>query len=147
MSNFRINISPDDSEVRQALQGLVDAGNDMEPLFASIGEYLVPVHEERWENSTDKNGVVWEGLFPETWAKKKNKHRMLYEEGDLLRGPIYQASADGLDFGISDWKAPIHHFGVEENNLPARELLGINQADELEILELMSEYIQDTWES
>lgn len=143
MSDFTVNVEYDDIAIRSALNNLVDAATDLEPVFASIGEYLIPVHEERWEQGVNSMGFAWAELTDET-RKRKKTSRILFEEGDLLRGPVYFATHDQLEFGITDHKASWHHFGVTENNLPARELLGINETDETEILAIMSDYLLDS---
>lgn len=143
MSSFRINITQDDAQLNAAFERLIRSANDLQPLFASIGEYLIPEHEQRWEQGVDSEGQPWPDLAAKTWAKKRTS-KILYEEGDLLRGAVYQANAQSLDFGITDFKAPFHHFGTRRG-IPARELLGINAADEQEIMDLMSDYIAQTW--
>ena len=141
MSTLTLDVKYDDSAVQKALARVLRATGNARPLMQDIGEYLTPVHEDRWERETDPDGRPWAPLKPETLKRKKTT-RILYEEGDLLRGAIYNASATQLEFGLNDWKAAFHQFGTSRG-LPAREMLGLDADDEQEILDIIADYLAD----
>ncbi|HHJ12299.1 MAG TPA: phage virion morphogenesis protein, partial [Chromatiales bacterium] len=120
MSKLTMDVQIDDRAIRRALRRLQRQTRQMKPVFASIGEELIPSHEKRWAQGVAADGTPWTPLKPAT-RKRKRTDRMLFEEGDLLRGPVYRATPHALEFGISDFKAPFHQFGTARG-LPARPL-------------------------
>ena len=130
-----MDVQIDDRAIRRALQRLQRQTRQMRPVFASIGEELIPSHEKRWAEGVDAQGKPWTPLKPAT-LKRKRTNRMLFEEGDLLRGPVYRASNQVLAFGISDFKAPFHQFGTTRG-LPARPLLGLSKQDQQGIIDII----------
>lgn len=139
----QITIRLDDRKLSAGLQRLQKAGANLTPVLRDIGEYLIPAHERRWEDAREPDGTPWQPLKPDTIKrKKKNKTKILVEEGDLLRGPVYRVIGNTLHFGITDHKAPWHHFGTSRG-LPARELLGLSNDDEREALDIMADHLAD----
>jgi len=108
----QIKITLDDQAVNAALDGLEQGAKNLRPAMQDIGEHLLREHQSRWAQGVAPDGAAWKPLTPSTWANKRGS-KMLYEEGDMLRGAVYRPSNDGLVFGLSDWKAPIHHFGAK----------------------------------
>lgn len=140
--SLAVNITLDDRQLQAALKRLLRAGHNLTDLFADIGEYLMPQHERRWEQNIQPDGQRWQPLKPQTLARKRTD-KMLWEEGDLLRGPVYRPRSRSMQFGITDQKAPWHHYGTSRG-LPSRELLGLSDADETEIHDIVRDYLLDT---
>lgn len=148
MAQIAFRIDFDDRALQAAFRLLTAAAADMTDLFSEIGEYLGEVHKARWQEGIDSLGFAWAELTEATWARKKGPS-ILHETETMLQGSVYQASAHELLFGPTDHQVPghslaaIHHFGVTKNNLPAREILGLNDTDRAEIMKLVELYIME----
>ncbi|MBN4063479.1 phage virion morphogenesis protein [Cardiobacterium sp. AH-315-I02] len=143
MSDFEINVNYDDKKVQAAFDRLIKTGDDMEPVFTAIGEYLLPRHESFWDEGVAPDGTLWANLYPETWARKKHP-KILFEEPEMLTRAAFNATANSLELVIPDEKAVHHHYGTEF--MPARELLGINQIDEQKIADIIEGFIEAAWQ-
>jgi len=138
---MQIIIDYDDKDIQQAFNRLVDLGQDLEPVFDDIGQYLKQTHRYSWDNEQEPDGTPWEELLPETWAKKKNP-KMLRDSNDMLRDLITQSSSDALEFGLNTDYAVYHDFGTK--HMPARQLLGVSAEDNEEILNIIADHIKDS---
>lgn len=149
MSNFEIDVDYDDRQIQAAFQSLIQSGDDLEPVFKSIGEYLLKEHEARWEDGVSLVGFAWPELTEKTWEKKRKNNEALPLFGnpaEMLTRAAFNTTADALELVIPSDIAVHHHFGAPKNNLPARELLGISQRDEKVILDKLQDFIMDAWE-
>jgi len=142
MTAYRVDL--DDEALQAAFRRLYQAGTDLRPLWQDFGEHLELAHEERWEAGQAPGGGGWAPLKPSTWARKRG-HKPLFEEGDMLRGLVYDARATELQFGLSDEKAAWHHFGTSRG-LPARELVGLSSEDRDVLTEMAVEHLKDALE-
>lgn len=98
-------------------------------LFASqlvlkVANRIIERVREAWDQGKDALGRAWAELSPETIAKK-GFDRKLFEKGDM-RASTYANRTGPLSAaaGVADEKARLHEFGVPENNVPARPMLG-----------------------
>jgi len=134
------------AELNQLLTRLGAKLDDLSPAFDGMGEYLKRSHIDRWERSEEPDGSEWADLKPETWAKKKNP-RKLREDNIMLgvRNTTYNADTNQLVFGMTDEKAPWHHFGTQnkegETIVPQRILLGLSDADIVELNADLVDYL------
>ncbi|MYE03151.1 MAG: hypothetical protein F4Y03_18125, partial [Alphaproteobacteria bacterium] len=53
---------------------LADAGRDLTPVFADIGEYLVRTTKDRFRSQTDPSGRPWKPLS-ESYRKRKKRNK------------------------------------------------------------------------
>ncbi len=160
-----MKFTADTRAVRAAFARMRRAGLQPRPALLAIAEHLQRSHRDRWRRGIGPDGRPWAPLRPSTLSAKRGRFP-LYEEGDMLRGLVTRASGKRLVFGISDWKAPLHHFGtepytitprkkkalawpggpgprrrVDHPGLPARPLVGISASDRREIVEIIEDYL------
>ena len=156
---MRINIDLDDHAVRQAFNRLLSAGADVSPLLQDVGERLLTSTKDRFDDQKAPDGTPWAPLSAATKArKKKNKDKILIQDG-YLKGQIdYQIGGDTLLVGSSLIYASTHQFGAEKGSfgktkrgapipwgdIPARPFLGLSDDDRRDILEIVSDYIAET---
>lgn len=140
-SNF-ITVDVDDRQMRHAFEKLELAGQNMEPLFADIGEHLLESTKQRFEEQVDPDGLPWTPLKESTRErKKKNNDLILVEHGQLVDSFHARASHTEVAVGSNDIRAATLHFGDEDRNIPARNILGINYEDQNAILDLAEAYL------
>lgn len=156
----------DDAEAQQRLDSLEQRLGDLTPALRDIGEYLHIAHEQRFVDQVAPDGTPWAALSPSYQRiKPKNKNRILYLDGRLAKSFRYQIANNELSFGTNEPYAAHHHFGtrpytitpkakkalafggavvkkVNHPGLVARPFFGINSADNDEILQLLTEHLQ-----
>lgn len=166
-----INIEFDDRQVREAMKSLERAGGNLEPAFQDIGEYLLISHRERYDKEQAPDGTPWEPLADSTLRRKmlkgvsrgKGKKRKSMTTGKgtkagainaLARGKIlvessdmrdlmrYQASGTGVQFGSDRIYFATQHFGDPKRNIPAREVLGLSDQDQAEVLRIINAHLE-----
>lgn len=130
---------------RALLAQLIRKGQNLEPAFAEIGEYLLESHQERFALEVAPDGTPWEPLSPKTLRKKKDD-RILQESGTLRDSLAYQIGSRELLFGTGLEYGATHQFGREDDGIPARPFLGLatgqwNDADE--IVAILQDYLSD----
>ena len=171
-ASLNLQIAIDDRPIREALERLIEAGADLEPAFAKIGEYLDPATRERFDREQAPDGTPWEPLSDATLRRKMLKGvkrgrgqkrrrlttragntksgaiarlaqaRILVESGDLRDTLHYLATADRLKFGTDRKYGATHQFGDPERNIPARPFLGLSDADRAEIVAILREHLE-----
>ena len=147
-AGIKIDYQYQDRHVLDALDRLIQAGNDLQPVFADIGEYLLLAHDERWARQEDPDGSPWAPLSPRYAArKKKNPDLILVLDGFLRDTLAYNATASGLEFGSNRIYAATHQFGDDSRNIPARPWLGISADDETEILDILQDHLKAAFSS
>lgn len=132
----------DDNRLQGAFQRLIRLGRDLRPVWQDFGETLVHPHQSAWSAGRTPDGDPWAPLAPATWRRKRSE-RMLYEEGDMLRGLVVEATADALTWGLEDEKSPWHHFGTAR--LPARPLVGMPIDGQRNLVDLLEDHIEGAW--
>lgn len=143
MTTFRVEVGElRDERLQRAFKDLIELGRDMTPVWASFGEVLQESHAFRWGVEVGPDMDPWEALSLRT-IRRKGHDRILYKEGDLLRGLVTNPAPLQLEFGISDWKAPIHHGGTDD--IPARPLVGISPDDAAALLDILEDEIHERW--
>ncbi len=73
-----IQVKVDDSELQSAFAQLAQRMDDLQPVMASIGEYMVRATDDRFRNQQDPEGNPWASLQPDkgytkfpSWYSKK----------------------------------------------------------------------------
>ena len=155
----------DHSPALELLDKLQEKLDDLSPALGDIGEYLTNAHEERFKQQVAPDGTPWAPLSPSYQrTKAKNKNRILVLNGYMEKSYRYQVSDNELNFGTNNPNAAHHHFGtkpytikpkskkalafggvvvkkVNHPGLKARPLIGVSEADNEEILQLLSEHL------
>ncbi|MES9873144.1 MAG: phage virion morphogenesis protein [Candidatus Sedimenticola sp. 6PFRAG7] len=146
MTGAAINIGHrfDDRDVLDALNRLLMAGRDLQPVFADFGAYLEQSHTERWDDQIAPDGAPWQALDPAYQArKKKNADKILVLEGFLRDLLAYNASSNGLEFGTNRIQGASHHFGDPARGIPERPFLGLSSPDEAELAYILQQHLLD----
>ena len=141
MAGARIEYTVDDSALRAALARLAQAGADLRAPFATFGEHLDLVARERWDHQVAPDGSPWQDLKRATWRRKRT-NQILVESRDLRDTLRYVPDADELAFGTDRLYGATHQFGADERGIPARPFLGITDEDEIELTEILKDWLR-----
>lgn len=118
------------------LESYIKQGQSLEPALASIGEYLIESHQERFKLEVAPDGTPWEPLSPKTVKQKGGDDRILQDSETMRDQLAYQLGSDELSFGSNLEYAATHQFGREADGIDARPFIGLatgqwNDADEI----------------
>ena len=141
MAGSFIEITVDDTEIRQALEQLQAKLGDLTPVFRDLGEALKISHRERFSRGVGPDGQPWPELSPGYRAtKKKNKDKKLVLDG-WLRELHYQAGGTELRLGTDRLYGATHQFGDPARHIPARPFLGLDEAEQAHVLDVLAEWL------
>ena len=155
MAGVRITVDFKGAEaVSRVLRRLSEAGQNLEPALADIGETLVNSHQERWRLEQSPDGEPWAPLSEDyaEWKRRKRPNAGILVFDDLLRGQLaYVVSGDVLLVGTNRPYGARHQFGFDgpdalgrHTNTPARPWLGISNANESAILDIVCDHLADS---
>lgn len=139
MSGVSVRVSVNDAAYIQALNALVNAGQNLQGPFAEVGEYLVSETTERFATGRGPDGLPWKDV--------ERGGSPLVHRGHLRDSITYDATPDGVSVGTNMVYARIHQFGGEagrKNNrvtIEARPYLGINDTDMSEIGAIFNDHL------
>ena len=154
---MNIKIEVQDAELQQGLQALIETGLDLTPVMADIGEQLLNSTRQCFSDQVSPEGEAWSPLSHVTKArKKKNKDKILTEEGRLRRLLSVQAGKDYVEVGSTRIYAGTHQFGARRGaygatrrgtpipwgDIPARPFLGVSDGDKKTILEIIQKHLK-----
>ena len=154
---MKIKIEVQDEALQRGLQGLIETGLDLTPVMADIGEQLLNSTRQRFSDQVSPEGEAWSPLSHVTKArKKKNKDKILTEEGRLRRLLSVRAGKDYVEVGSTRVYAGTHQFGARRGaygttqrgapipwgDIPARPFLGVSDADKKTILEIIQKHLK-----
>lgn len=143
-------------EAERRLRALGEAGDDLTPAMRDIGEYLVRTTKDRFADERAPVGAPWAPLSEHTKRRKRrNAGRILTEHGNLGGQIVYQAGPSEVQAGSPLAYAGTHQFGAEAGSfgstsggrpipwgdIPAREFLGLSDADGGEIEDILGDYL------
>lgn len=138
-----INIDYDDAAVKQSLKKLLDKLGNLTPVFQDIGESLLISHRERFDRAISPDGIPWAELSPDYQKRKRrNRNKILVLDG-WLRQLHYAASDTELDLGTDRIYGATHQFGDSYRNIPARQFLGLDEAERATVLDILEEWLSD----
>ena len=140
MAGIRLEV--DDRNVAAALQNLLHATDNLQPVLNDIGEILINSTRERLEAQIEPSGQAFTPLKPQTLKRKKrNRDKVLIYRGDLFRELAYQANTESLEFGSDRIYAARQHFGDDSRNHVARPFIGLTPQDEDLALEAVKQHL------
>lgn len=127
-------------EVKAAFLKLQGTLQDLTPAFRDIGEAMLNVTRERFNNQTAPDGAPWKPLSPAyARVKKQNVAQILTLYG-RLRGTLnYQAGPKEVRIGAPLIYGATHQFG--RGAIPARPFLGLSTSDEQELLDILNDHL------
>lgn len=151
-----IKIELDNRQVIEALDRLIQAGTDMAPVFQDIGEYLVDSTKQRFASGTAPDGSPWAPLSPVTVARKGHGQPLIGESRRLSNEIFSLATAEDVAVGSPLEYAATQHYGASRGafgqtrrgspipwgNIPAREIVGLSDHDEVQVLDILSEHLE-----
>ena len=155
MAGVRITVDFEGAEaVSRALRRIAEAGQNLEPALADIGEHLVNSHQERWHLEQSPDGVPWAPLSADyaEWKRRKRPSAGILVFDDLLRGQLaYVVSGHQLQVGTNRPYGARHQFGFDgpdalgrNIDTPARPWLGVSDDDEVVIFGIIRDHITDS---
>lgn len=155
--SFRIEI--DDQVARRAFKGMEAAGRDLFPAMDAIGAALVASTQIRFERGEGPDGKAW---IPSIRVRETGG-LTLVESGRLAASITHAAARDSVEIGTNVIYAGIHQLGgdivaknapflvfnipgvgfrkVKKVTIPARPFLGVDEADETEIGNIMADHL------
>lgn len=159
MSGARIEITANDRQVQATFAQLLELGGDLTPVMEDIGGALVASTKFRFETGKGPDHVPWK----KSRRALEEGGKTLVERG-LLRDSIHaEASASQVLVGTNDRRAAAHQFGaiivpknapalsfkigkqwvhVQRVVLPAREFLGLDFGDVIEIRDIGIDHLR-----
>lgn len=137
-----ISIQFEGDAIRQALEELAArVGNLYEPMV-NIGEYLLLSTDTNFAEQRSPDGEPWQALSARTLLFKHENRRLLeilQSTGRLRASIAYQADFDSVVVGTNVEYGVDHQLGI--NGMPERPFLGVSEADEAVILEILEDYL------
>ena len=138
---MRFDIEIDDRQAARALAELRRRGESMEPALRSIGELLLNSTRARFDSQTSPDGEPWTPLKPRTLARKKrNRDKILTEEGRLRGTLAYQVGDGWVEVGSPLVYGATHQFGRDA--IPARPYLGLSSEDAADVREEILDFVR-----
>ncbi|MDE2667550.1 MAG: phage virion morphogenesis protein [Acidobacteriota bacterium] len=122
--------------------------NNLQDLMEEIGEHLVSSTLLRFERADSPEGTPW-APWSEAYAAKREGGAMLMDSERLAGSITYQAGPEQVEVGSNVIYAAIHQAGGEDVGIPipARPYLGISPDEEIEVLEIISDWEQKQLEA
>lgn len=155
----RIDVTTD--ELRPVLSGLIAAGEDLSPAMDEIGAAMVASTLDRFEREAGPDGTPW---TPSRRAEVEGG-KTLTDRGHLRSSITHAAGPDSVEWGSNLVYAAIHQTGgtitassakalrfplagggfatVQSVTMPARPYLGLDDGDEVEILDILRDHFGD----
>ncbi len=144
-SALKIDIEYSDKKMLQALNRLAEAGSELKPAFAEIGEALLNSHRARWKKEESAEGERWAPLSVQYQkSKSKNADKLLIFEQFLHDTLAYHAADSSVELGTNIIYGATHQFGDDSRNIPARSFLGVSAEDEEMILNTLHDHFAET---
>jgi len=146
-----ITVEIDASQFQAELDRLLQRTGNASPALRAIGEMLTESTKQRFASQTGPDGQPWADNSAVT-VERKGRNQPLTDGGDLGSSSIdYQLEGvDALLFGSSMGHAAMMQFGGTKaefpklwGDIPARPFLGISSEDRGDILDSLTQYLQN----
>ncbi len=117
---------------------------EISPLMREIARAMETSVLLNFTQQRSPDGIPW---LPSKRAQRDGG-KTLIDKGGLLASVTAQSGADFAEVGFVHGDLPRWlHFGVPQNNLPARNILGFRKEDEDKILRLTARYIETLFQA
>ena len=139
-TTLSLDIDAATAPLLELLTDLDQRATNLGPAWQEVGDYLRDVTDYRFQLHVGPDGQPWDALDPAYQRrKKKNQDRILVLDGYLAESFHHEITNGGLglDYGTNRIYAATHHFGREDDGIPARPVLGINAEDQAEVLDIL----------
>lgn len=138
-----IQVDYNDAEARKLLNELRDRMGNIEPVMDAVGQVYLSGVLQRFVDQKAPDGTPWKPLSPVTLDRRRKKGRgaqILRDTGRLMNSLSYKTSGNTVTVFTNVKYAGTHQYGFKK--IPARPFLGINDADNDAVLEVMNGYLQ-----
>lgn len=150
MAGSQITLDHSSHSVLEVLEKLLHQASDLEPAMMEISEYLHERTRDRFDNEEGPDGS-WAPLSAATQKEKTRKgvsvDKILHGESLHLRDmivPFFSGTQAGVGTGpATDAYAATHQFGDDRRGIPARPFLGLDDADEEEVIAILSQFLDE----
>lgn len=145
MAGVQLQFRPEGLQaINDYITRLARALGDTRPLLEAVGGVVESQTRRRLgEDKEGPDGEAWPE-WSERYAKTRRQgHKLLENEGDLLDSIHYVVGTDAVEIGSGLVYAAIQHFGGEEAGqpaLPARPFLGVGTDDAVELLDVLGDF-------
>lgn len=112
MAGAGITIIVNDEPAATAINRVIAAGKDLQPLFDDIGASMVISTQHRFETESDPAGKKWAPLAKSTLRRKKGDARILRFRNRLYGSITHNATPSYLEWGTNVVYAAVHQFGA-----------------------------------
>ena len=148
-----------------ALDRLAGALDDMSPVMADVGEFLLESTEERFDAGVDPEGAAWAPKSQTTIDAyvrrgKAVDRRPLWGPGEgvrLAKSFHFASGPSFVEIGTNAIQSAVMHFGAKKGafgktkrgssipwgDIPARPFLGLSETDQANIVELVEEWLEE----
>lgn len=160
---IRIEFNAD--AIFRSLSQAHDRLGDLTPVYEDIGEYMIEATRQRFLRSEAPDGTRWQPKKPATIERYKERgdgnrpDPLIGPSGRLGREINKLVSRDGVELGSAlEYSAVMQHgaaqgaFGRDRagrpipwGTIPARVWLGISDADERNILDIVDEHLEEAF--
>lgn len=140
----------EDARLKAAFARLIAAlpiGGDMTPVMKDLGRALKTGTQLRFREQRSPEGAPWQ---PSLRAIAEGG-QTLRLTGRLRNSITFGATKDSVEIGTNVVYAAIHQFSGAagrggKSKIPARPYLGASEADKIELLRIVNDYIARAWE-
>ena len=117
---------------------------DTAPLMREVARAMETSVLLNFTQQRNPDGIRW---LPSKRAQRDGG-KTLIDTGGLLASLTHRSGADFAEAGFAHGDLPRWlHFGVPQNNLPARNILGFRKEDEAKIARLTARYFETLFQA
>jgi len=159
MSGVSLEIKIDDVEIQRALEGLLQAGQDLTPAMDEAGSALVTSILMNFENETDPDGNKW---LPSIRAREEGG-LTLSDKGHLANSITHIAGNEEVEAGTNVPYAAVHQGGAvikaktskglrfkigntwsnkQSVTIPKRQFIGIGEDDKEMLSDILRNHLE-----
>ncbi len=146
-----------EDQITGALDRVAAALTDLSPVMQDFGEYLITSTKARFPTGKAPDGSTWAAKALSTLLKSSDTRPLFGPTGVLSSQIIAVSGPDSVEVGSNLIYAAVMQFGAAKGafgttgngsaipwgNIPARPFLGISDADEVALLEILQEYLEE----
>lgn len=142
---MQISIKLNSTQANTALSGLLQAGQDMSPLFADLSELLLHSTQDRFETETDPDGLPWQALseaYRQGKIERGEDPGILKQHGTMFDELASEFSSRKASITSNRVQSATHQEGDSRRGIPKRQFIGISSSDATEIIAAAEDYLR-----
>jgi len=148
-----IEVKVDEAKIKKALQDLQEKTGNLSPVLRKIGDSLTESTKQRFVSTKGPDGKAWLlNSVLSTLLYKDGDRPLTGETGslaDLIQPQL--RGKDSVEIGTDLSYAAMQQFGGTKaecphlwGDIPERPFLGVSKDDEVEILDIIADYLTDS---